>query len=92
MVPARQDGGARRQVLHRLQPRHRQHAGESVGTCVQLNSDSDGLDPAHGLVALTAARVMHRSRFVVIKKSRLTAAAATGCAAHAGKAQMHSTR
>ena len=54
---------------------------------MQLNGD--GLDASHGLVALAAARVMHRGRFVVIKKSRLAAAAAAGCAAHAGKAPMH---
>ena len=59
-----------------------------LGTCVQLNSDC--LDAVHGLVALAAARVMHCCRFVVIKKSRLAAAAAAGCAAHAGKAPMHS--
>jgi hypothetical protein len=40
---------------------------------------------AHGPVALAAARVMHSGRFVVIKKSRLAAAAAAGCAAHTGK-------
>jgi hypothetical protein len=57
-----------------------------LGTRVQLNGD--GLDAAHGLVTLAAARVMHRGRFVVIKKSRLAAAAAAGCAAHAGKAPM----
>jgi hypothetical protein len=44
-----------------------------LGTRVQLNGD--GLDAAHGLVTLAAARVMHRGRFVVIKKSRLAAAA-----------------
>jgi hypothetical protein len=59
-----------------------------LGTCVQLNSDC--LDAVHGLVALAAARVMHCCRFVVIKKSRLAAAAAAGCAAHAGIAPMHS--
>ena len=57
-----------------------------LGTCVQLNCDY--LDAVHGLVALAAARVMHCCRFVVIKKSRLAAAAAAGCAAHAGKAPM----
>ena len=77
-------GGASFQVLHLLWPRHRQRAGRSVGTVVQLNGD--GLDPAHGLVALDAARVVSRSRLVVIEKSRLAAA---GCAAHAGKAPMH---
>jgi hypothetical protein len=59
-----------------------------LGTCVQLNCDY--LDAAHGLVALAAPRIMHCCRFVVIKKSRLAAAAAAGCAAHAGKAPMHS--
>ena len=44
-----------------------------LGTCVQLNCDY--LDAVHGLVALAAARVMHCCRFVVIKKSRLAAAA-----------------
>jgi hypothetical protein len=61
-----------------------------LGTCVQLNCD--GLDAVHGPVALpvAAARVIHCGRFVVIKKSLLAAAAAAGCAAHAGKAPMHS--
>jgi hypothetical protein len=44
-------GGASRQALHLLRPRHHQRAGESVGTAVQLNVK--GLDPAHGLVAVT---------------------------------------
>ena len=61
-----------------------------LGTYDQLNGD--GLDPAHGLVAVAAARVVHRGRFVVIEKSRLAAAIAAGCAAHAGKAPMQSTR
>ncbi len=51
-----------------------------LGTCVQLNCY--GLDAVHGPVALAAARVMHCGRFVVIKKSRLCAAAAASCAAH----------
>ena len=61
MAPARRDGaghravgGASFQVLHLLWPRHRQRAGLLVGTVVQLNSD--GLDPAHGLVAVAAAK------------------------------------
>ncbi len=36
--------------------------------------------------------VVHRGRFLVIEKSRLAAAVAAGCAAHAGKAPMHSSR
>ncbi len=47
-------GGVSFQVLHLLWPRHRQRAGRSVGTVVQLNGD--GLDPAHGLVAVAAAK------------------------------------
>jgi hypothetical protein len=47
-------GGASFQMLHLLWPRHRQRAGRSVGTVVQLNGDS--LDPAHGLVAVAAAK------------------------------------
>ncbi len=39
---------------HLLRPRHHQRAGRSVGTVVQLNGD--GLDPAHGLVAVAAAK------------------------------------
>ena len=54
-----------------------------LGAGVQLNSDC--LDPAHGLVAEAAARVMSRGRLVVVEKSRLSAA---GGAAHAGKAPM----
>ncbi len=59
-----------------------------LGTCIQLNCDC--LDAVHGPVALAAARVMHHGRCVVIKKSQLAAGAASGCAAHAGKAPMHS--
>ena len=55
-----------------------------LGTGVQLYGDC--LDSSHGLVAVDAARVVSRSRLVVIEKSRLAAA---GCAAHAGKAPMH---
>ncbi len=51
-----------------------------LGADDQLNCDC--LDPVRGLVAVDAAR----SRLVVIEKSRL---AASGCAAHAGKAPMH---
>ncbi len=62
MAPARRDGsGWGRQLpgappgrVHLLWPRHRQRAGRSVGTVVQLNGD--GLDPAHGLVAVAAAK------------------------------------
>jgi hypothetical protein len=36
--------------------------------------------------------LLHSGRFVVIEKGRLTAAIAAGCAAHAGKAPMHSSR
>ncbi len=48
MAPARLDGGAR--------PHHRQleRVGESVGTGVELNGD--GLDPAHELLAVAAAK------------------------------------
>jgi hypothetical protein len=46
--------GASFQALHLLRHRHRQRAGRSVGTVVQLNGD--GLDPAHGLVAVAAAK------------------------------------
>ena len=76
-------GGARRQALHRLRPRHHGIANV-LGAGVQLYGDC--LDSAHGLVAVGAARVVSRSRLVVIEKSRLAAA---GCAAHAGKAPMH---
>ena len=38
-------------------------------TCVQLNGG--GLDPAHGLVAVAAARVRHRGRFVAIYKNKI---------------------
>jgi hypothetical protein len=47
-------GGASFQVLHLLWPRHRQRAGRSLGTVVQLNGNC--LDPAHGLVAVAAAK------------------------------------
>jgi hypothetical protein len=58
-------------------------APATLGAGVQLNSDC--LDPARGLVAMDAARVVTRGRLVVIEKSRLAAA---DCAAHAGKAPM----
>ncbi len=58
---------------------------------VQLNGD--GLDPAHGLVALLlAARVVSGGRLVVIEKSRLAATVAAGSAVHAGKVPMQRTR
>jgi hypothetical protein len=55
-------GGARSQALPGhlgvLRPHHRQlqveRVGESVGTGVELNGD--GLDPAHGLLAVAAAK------------------------------------
>jgi hypothetical protein len=57
-----------------------------LGTRVQLNGDGlDQVDPAHGLVAVAAARAVHGGRFVVIEKSRLAAAiASAGCAAKSG--------
>ncbi len=58
-----------------------------LGTGVQLNGDC--LDPAHGLVAKAAARIVTGCRLVVVEKGRLAAAVAAGCAAHAGKAPMH---
>ncbi len=61
MAPARRDGagpprvgGASFQPLHHLLSRHLKRAGRSVGTVVQRNGD--GLDPAHGLVAVAAAK------------------------------------
>jgi hypothetical protein len=53
------------------------HAGWGRWTRVQLNGD--GLDAAHGLVALAAARVMHCGRFVVIKKSTKSARRGRRC-------------
>ena len=58
-----------------------------LGTGVQLNGDR--LDPPHGLVAVAAAWIVSGCRLVVVKKSRL---AASDCAAHAGKAPIHSAR
>ena len=49
-----QVGGASFQVLHFLWPHHRQRAGRSVGTVVQLNG-RDGPDPGHGLVQVAVA-------------------------------------
>jgi hypothetical protein len=63
-----------------------------LGTCVQLKLEGDSLDPAHGLVAVAASRIVHSGRFVVIEKRRLAAAIVACCAAHAGKAPMHSSR
>ncbi len=63
---------------------------QQTGTGVQLNGDR--LNPAHGLAAVDAARVVHSNRFVVIEKCRLAAAVAAGSAAHAGIAPMHSAR
>ena len=48
-----------------------------LGTCVQLNGD--GLDPAHGLVAKAAARVVHSCRFVVVEKRRLAGGLCSPC-------------
>ena len=59
-------------------------------TGVQLNGDR--LDPPHGLVAVAAAWIVSGCRLVVVEKSRLAAAVAAGCTAHAGNAPMHSTR
>ena len=65
-------------------------AANELGTGVQLNGN--GLDPAHGLVAVDAARIVSGGRLIVVEKSRLAAAVAAGSAAHAGIAQMHSAR
>jgi hypothetical protein len=65
-------------------------AANELGTGVQLNGD--GLDPAHGLVAVDAARVVSGSLLVVVEKRRLSAAVAAGSAAHAGIAPMHRAR
>ncbi len=58
-----------------------------LGTGVKLNGDC--LDPAHGLVAVAAARIVSGCRLVFVEKGLLAAAVAAGCAAHAGKAPMH---
>ncbi len=65
-------------------------AANELGTGVQLNGD--GLDPAHGLVAVDAARVVSGGRLIVVEKSQLAAAVAAGSAAHAGIAPMHRAR
>ena len=65
-------------------------AANELGTGVQLNGD--GLDPAHGLVAVDAARIVSGGRLIVVEKSRLAAAVAAGSAAHAGIAPMHRAR
>ncbi len=44
-------------------------AANEVGTGVQLNGD--GLDPAHGLVAVDAARIVSGGRLIVVEKSQL---------------------
>ncbi len=48
-------------------------AANELGTGVQLNGN--GLDPAHGLVAVDAARIVSGGRFklIVVGKSRLAA-------------------
>ena len=76
-------GAARGQVLHLLLPHHRQRAGDG---CSAEQRRANDLDPAHGLVAEAAARVVSGRRVVVVEKRRLAAA---GGAAHAGKALMH---
>ncbi len=65
-------------------------AANELGAGVQLNGN--GLDPAHGLAAVDAARVVRSCRFLVIEKIRLAAAVAVGSAAHAGIAPMHRAR
>jgi hypothetical protein len=78
MAPARRDGAGWGRQTPGAPPAPVLGAGD------QLNCDC--LDPKRGLVAVDAARVVSRGRLVVIEKSRLAVA---GCAAHAGKAQMH---
>ncbi len=65
-------------------------AANELGTDVQLNGN--GRDPAHGLVKVDAARIVHSGSFVGIKKSQLAAAVAAGSEAHAGIAPMHRAR
>ncbi len=63
-----------------------------LGTGVELNRDclDDGrLDPAHGLIAVAAALIVSGYRLAGVEKSRLAAAIAAGCAAHAGIAPVH---
>jgi hypothetical protein len=87
MAPARRDGAG----LGRHAPGAPPSPVSPSPTCwFQLNGDCH--DPAHGLVSKAAARVVHRGRFVVVEKSRLAAAVAAGCAAHAGKAPMDISR
>ena len=52
-----------------------------LGTGIQLNCDC--LDPAHGLVAVDAARIVSGYRLVVVEIRWVAAAVAAGCAAHA---------
>ncbi len=84
MAPARRDGAGLGAPGARARPSTSfgLAIANVLGTCVELNSD--GLDPAHGLVAVAAARAVHCGRFVVIEKSRLAAAIAAGCAAKSG--------
>jgi hypothetical protein len=42
-------------IMAHARPCHRQRAGRSVGTVVQLTGDD--LDPVHGLVAVAAAKL-----------------------------------
>ena len=88
MAPAaRRDGAGWGRQLPAAPPPHASPSPTVLGTGVQLNGES--LDPAHGPVAEAAARVMSRSRLVVVEKSRLAAA---GGAAHACKAPMDGSR
>jgi hypothetical protein len=76
MAPARRDGAgweprapapAAQPPWRHLLPRHSQHAGRSVGTVVQLNGD--GLDPAHGRVAVAAAKFQEEGKKIQVGRN-----------------------